>query len=380
MMVHSLVSVILPISLPPPYKPSFFANPNYSEDVDAQKETSPTDADTKWWYTLETTAHLFLYFLECTCVIAYAVIMYNYWTFDGEPYEMAFQEFWDDLGKEVRLDNLMLFWMKSPLFWTWLGLFCVGIFLVTLVLVLAFSDCKNHHPKKKKYKGTEGQGQEDNYPEEGSHILKCPEKRKKDIDFIAEREVWQIISREVNQEEVTSNKLFHAGNNQRKKMDEPRGLGKQLLDKPNNECHSYLPKDVNERDCISDGNNLPQGTIGQVFRLPNGELAQLTPLGSGIGIPGSTGVGKVDKGLGSAKKIEVHRPTSRENYVKAACANVPAESELIKNDLIGESANNEEIVNDVANAAAREEEGLQMQPKDRKLSAVNCKENHQVME
>ena len=147
-------------------------------------------------------------------------------------------------------------------------------------------------------------------------------------------------------------------------MDEPQGLGKQLLDKPNNECHSYLPKDVNERDCISDGNNLPQGT----------------PLGSGIGIPGSTGVGKVDKGLGSAKKIEVHRPTSRENYVKAACANVPAESELIKNDLIGESANNEEIVNDVANAAAREEEGLQMQPKDRKLSAVNCKENHQVME
>ena len=134
------------------------------------------------------------------------------------------------------------------------------------------------------------------------------------------------------------------------------------------------------RKGISKENNCPQASFGQVFRLPNGRLGQVLPLGSGIGIPGSSGVGKVDKGLGSENKIEVNRPTSRENYVKAACANVPAESERIKNDLLGESANNEEVVNDVANAAAREEEDLQMQPKDRKLSAVNCKENHQVME
>merc|ERR1719239_450229 len=40
--------------------------------------------------------------------------------------------------------------------------------------------------------------------------------------------------------------------------------------------------------------DFPQATIGQVVRLPNGELAQvlsLTPLGSGSGTPGSAGVG-----------------------------------------------------------------------------------------
>jgi len=43
--------------------------------------------------------------------------------------------------------------------------------------------------------------------------------------------------------------------------------------------------------------DFPQATIGQVVRLPNGELAQvsLTPLGSGSGTPGSAGVGNASQ-------------------------------------------------------------------------------------
>merc|ERR1711963_996975 len=104
--------------------------------------------------------------------------------------------------------------MKSILFWSWLGLFFAGIFLVTLISILAFSDCKNQHPKKKKYKVTEGQEmeQEDNFPEEESPAcyagLKCFERRKKKIDFDSESEVWQIISREVKQEGCETENAF----------------------------------------------------------------------------------------------------------------------------------------------------------------------------
>ena len=80
-MIHSLVCVILPISLPPAYKPSFFDNPNFTveedkdateenpnftveEDKDGDKEVLLPDDETKWWIAWETVSHLILYFLD----------------------------------------------------------------------------------------------------------------------------------------------------------------------------------------------------------------------------------------------------------------------------------------------------------------------------
>ena len=124
-MIHSLVCVILPISMSPAYKPSFFDNPDFKgeSDQDAQKQARPSDNGTKWWMARETAAHLILYFLECTCVIAYATSMFNNWTFKDQPYEKAYQEFWNTLPPGN-------WWPFKSLFdWAWLGLFFFGIFL-----------------------------------------------------------------------------------------------------------------------------------------------------------------------------------------------------------------------------------------------------------
>ena len=98
--------------------------------------------------------------------------------------------------------------------------------------------------------------------------MRSSEKRKKDIDFNAETEVFKILSREVNQEEGTSDKL---SNDQRKKLDEPRDLRKQL---PGNECRCHLPTcGEKDKDGVSDKTYFSQATIGQVVRLQNGKLA-----------------------------------------------------------------------------------------------------------
>ena len=74
------------------------------------------------------------------------------------------------------------------------------------------------------------------------------------------------------------------------------------------------------------------------------QYGQLTPLGSGSVSPASAGVGNATQ-------------TQTQNDV-----------------------NNEEIANEVANASPRKEEDTQKQPKDRKLSTINCNENHKVIE
>ena len=38
-------------------------------------------------------------------MIVYATCMYNYWTFEGKPYDVAFQDFW----KELHPGNWWLF-------------------------------------------------------------------------------------------------------------------------------------------------------------------------------------------------------------------------------------------------------------------------------
>ena len=99
---------------------------------------------------------------------------------------------------------------------------------------------------------------------------------------------------------------------------------------------------LNEPRGISEG-NFPQGTIGQVVRLQDGEQAKLTPLGSRNGIVTQTQIPATQQ-----QPPVVLKPTEPE------VEKSPAET---KTDLNGESAS----------------------PKSRKPSAI-CPENHQVIE
>ena len=216
-LVHSLVCVILPLSAPPAYKDSFFARPRFAEGQVARttKEEKTVEKNQK----RETGYHLLLYILECMCIIAYATTVYLCINFKDKPYADAFQKFWNELARN---------WSVFPPF---LGLFTTGIIFAILVLVLVLVcygfRCK--HPRWHKFKLLDSE-------EESCCALFCwrsccqrkvnkksdsPEKRccssfwalissrtcckgkvKEKLDFDEEKEIHQMIEREVDHEDL----------------------------------------------------------------------------------------------------------------------------------------------------------------------------------
>ena len=416
-MIHSLVCVILPISLPPAYKPSFFDNPNFTveedkdateenpdftveEDKDDDKEELLPDDDTKWWVAWETVSHLVLYFLEIAAVIAYAAGMYHYWSFEGKPYKRAFQDFWDELANWMHLSKLL--WLfKFPLSWVWLALLSVGIFVVVLVLIIAFSDRKGH-PKEKKYK----------LPEEGrctsccaglksslsncvKCCCKCCEKEKKIFTFNAEEEVCQLISREVEQEQTvegtlskkyrkediivcgaaeniqmqpllpapsmrgTPKKLLDEGNNRGKERDEPRDAGGHSIDKP--------------KDVVEETNRSCEGLSihshdAKAYTGPSAKTANEMMKDEGE----KNNQTCEDQSKKGANEMEINAPISPIKNITDE--KVSTENRLTKNDVNGGSANNERIDTSFDGTHQVAEEGnLQNQPKDLKNVSVQAK-------
>ena len=408
-MIHSLVCVILPISLPPAYKPSFFDNPNYTveddkvapeegnctveDDTVAHKEALPSDNNTKRWLAWETAAHLFLYFLEIAAVLAYAASMYNYWSFEGKAYKRAFQEFWDELGKWMHLNKLF----KLPLNWAWLALIFVGIYLVVLVLTRYYSNRKSH-PKEKKYE----------LPEEGCFTsccavlksslngclkccCKCCEKDKPTFTFNAEEEVLKLVSRELVQEQTveksmipkyrkediivcgtvenvemqpllpetrtegTSKKLLTEGNDQRKEPDEPSATGgRGGIDKRDGETRNILP--------IAEGEE-------------NNETLHSVPINNSEGVSTCSHDTKVASGPYSEKpatEIEVKTPVSPIKDVKDDKA--PTERERNRKDVNDGSVESSFGGTDqVGEEAAKKECDLQKQPEDLKTVLAQTK-------